>query len=113
MRTLYLATLLLVAGGASAATMGSAAAGGFVKGVTTVAQAEQNLGAPADTTMNPDGALTLIYPSARFAERMPAALPGVSSPKVRTVALQFSTDFTYQHASLKTAKTADTGLAER
>jgi hypothetical protein len=108
MRILYLATFLLVAGNASAT--GSAAAGGFVKGVTTVAQAEQGLGAPMDTTMNPDGALNLVYPAARFAERMPAAVPGVAAAKARTVVLRFGTDFTYLHA---TTKSANLGLAAR
>jgi hypothetical protein len=108
MRSLYLAMFLLVAGGVTATS--SAAAGGFVKGVTTVAQAEQGLGAPMDTTMNPDGALNLVYPAARFAERMPAAVLGVSAHKGQTVVLRFGTDFTYLHA---TTKSANLGLAAR
>jgi len=108
MRTLYVATFLVVAGGVIATS--SAAAGEFVKGVTTVAQAEQGLGAPVDTTMNPDGALTLVYPAARFAERMPAAVPGVVAAKGQTVVLRFASDFTYLHAVVKPT---NLGLAAR
>jgi len=108
MRTLYLATVLLVADGLFATS--SAASGGFVAGVTTVAQAEQGLGAPIDTTMNPDGALSLVYPAARVAERMPAAVPGVANAKWQTVVLRFATDFTYLHATMKSA---NLGLAAR
>jgi len=108
MRTLYLAAFLVVAGGVLATS--SAAAADFVKGVTTVAQAEQGLGAPMDTTMNPDGALSLVYPATRFAERMPAAVPCVAAAKGQTVVLRFATDFTYLHATMKSA---NLGLAAR
>jgi hypothetical protein len=108
MRTLSLATFLLAASGWLAAS--SAAAGGFVPGVTTVAQAEQSLGAPMDTTMNPDGALSLFYPASRFAERMPAAVPGIANGKGQTVVLRFAADFTYLHATIKSA---NMGLAAR
>ena len=108
MRTLYVATFLVVA--ASVIATSSAAAADFVKGVTTVAQAEQGLGAPMDTTMNPDGALSLVYPATRFAERMPAAVPGVAAAKGQTVVLRFATDFTYLHATMKSA---NLGLAAR
>jgi len=108
MRILYLATCFLVAGGLFATS--SAATAGFVAGVTTVAQAEQNLGAPMNTTMNPNGALSLVYPASRFVERMPAAVPGVANAKGQTVVLRFATDFTFLHA---TTKSADVGLAAR
>jgi hypothetical protein len=108
MRTLYVATFLVMAGGVIATS--SAAAADFVKGVTTVAQAEQGLGAPMDTTMNPDGALSLVYPAARFVERMPAAVPGVAGAKGQTVVLRFATDFTYLHATMRSA---NLGLAAR
>jgi len=69
----------------------------FVRGHTTVAMAEQVLGAPADTEMAGDGALTLIYPVDRFAERLPGALP-MAAAHARPVSLRFSTDFTYRRA---------------
>jgi hypothetical protein len=108
MRTLYLATFLVMAGGLFATS--SAATAGFVAGVTTVAQAEQSLGAPMDTTMNPDGALSLIYPVSQVIERMPTVVPGVANAKGQRVVLRFATDFTYLHATMKPA---NMGLAAR
>ena len=102
--------ILLAALTASAAS-GAESHMSFVKGHTTVAEAEQSLGAPADTTMAPDGALTLVYPAARLAERAPGALG--QPARAHTVALRFATDFTYQDAIQHPARPSQTGLAAR
>ncbi len=111
MRNAYVPTFLLAALTASAAASGAETHLSFVKGHTTVAEAEQSLGAPMDTTMAPDGALTLVYPAARLAERAPGALG--QPPRAHTVALRFATDFTYQDAVQHPARPAHTGLAAR
>jgi hypothetical protein len=72
---------------------------GLVKGKTTVADVEQTLGAPSDTSMRADGALTLVYSYARCAHAMPAAFPAASSG-ARFVALRFSPEFVYQSKSV-------------
>jgi hypothetical protein len=72
------------------ATCGAGRVGGFVIGRTTVAEVEQTLGAPLDTTMRPDGALTLVYDTARLAQgQAQAARPEPG----QTISLRFGTDF--------------------
>jgi hypothetical protein len=115
MRIVYTVAFLLAAGPAFAA-MPAPDKPGFVKGHTTVAEAQQSLGAPMDTVMGPNGALTLIYPADRFAERASAGAPHLAAfvshanLKPHAVALQFARDFTYQGAS---TETPGTGLASR
>lgn len=89
MRVLSSVTILtLVFGGAAAA---SGSPGNLVDGSTTVAQVEQDLGAPMDTSMQPDGALTLAYPASRVPRFAGQATAG------RTVYLHFGTDFVLRH----------------
>ncbi len=106
MRTVYVMSFLLMAAAAPAC---AGTSGGFVKGTTTLAEVEQGLGAPMGTAVKPNGALILIYPAARLAERMPAALPATTASQ--TVALQFGRDFTYENAKITEA--AETGIAAR
>jgi hypothetical protein len=93
MRNLVLATLLAFAAFSSNANAASDMFGGFVKGTTTVADVEQKLGAPLNTTMQADGALTLVYPVSRLAD-------GTAKPDAAgvTVALHFGTDFVLRDA---------------
>jgi hypothetical protein len=86
MRIGHLALFLTAAGACAAAW--AASPSHFVKGRTTVAEVEQGLGAPTDTTMQADGGLTLFYPSDRLVGRAGTA---------RTVALQFGPDFVYRN----------------
>ena len=63
--------------------------GGLVSGKSTVAETMQSFGAPSDTTMNPDGALTLYYQGARLGDA-----------NARIVALHFGADFVYRDAQV-------------
>ncbi len=99
---LCLANALCLAGAANADTTHPM----FVRGHTTVTETQQVFGAPMDTSMAPDGALTLVYPADRLAGRVPLAA-GTS-----TVSLSFATDFTYQAAVMHRPQ-KPTGLAAR
>ncbi len=78
--TISVAILTLAFSGAAAA--GSSAK--FVNGSTTIVQVEQDFGAPMDTKMQPDGALTLTYPASRV-----SSVAG----EAQTIYLHFGTDF--------------------
>jgi hypothetical protein len=99
MRIPYVPTLiagaLCLASAANAATTQPV----FVRGHTTVAEAQQLFGAPMDTTMAPDGALTLVYPADRLAVHVP--LPA----GIANVSLRFATDFTYQGSVMHRTRT--------
>jgi hypothetical protein len=84
---------------------------GLVKGKTTVADVEQGLGAPLDTAMKPDGALTLTYTYGRCAHRLPSSFPLArgSDANSRTVALRFGSDFLYRGAAISSVTTASAG----
>jgi hypothetical protein len=64
-----------------------------------VAEVEQGLGAPADTIMRDDGALTLLYTYARCSQLMPATFPA-SETSARTVSLRFGADFRYHSKTI-------------
>jgi hypothetical protein len=70
----------------------------FIRGHTTVTETQQIFGAPMDTSMAPDGALTLLYPASRLASRVPLAAG------TTTVSLCFATDFKYQTTILHRAQ---------
>ena len=98
------AMVLLLAGTAVAATKGHDAFGNLVKGKTTVADVEQTLGAPMDTAMAEDGALTLTYPATRVSSRL---------PENGRVAMRFAaTAFTLQ-ASTVTVAYEGAGVASK
>jgi hypothetical protein len=78
-----------ISGAAAAATT----SGKFVGGSTTVAEVEQVFGAPMDTSMQPDGALTLVYPASRVST---AANPGAEG---QTIYLHFGSDFVLRHVT--------------
>jgi hypothetical protein len=84
----FAAFLIAVAPFAAAAPVA-----GLVKGHTTVAEVEQGFGAPADTIMQEDGGLTLIYPYERLA---------AGPAKAHGVALVFGTDFVFRDARMIT-----------
>ncbi len=109
MLTRYAFAFLMVAGSACAAS--PVASEPLVRGKTTVADVEQSLGAPADTAMRPDGALTLVYAYSRCAKRMPASFPAVhgSDANARTVSLHFGPDFKYRSAAIISLTTASAG----
>jgi hypothetical protein len=90
----------------AAATTASLAAtpepGNLVPGKTTVAQAMQSFGAPADTKMSDDGALTLFYPGERL-----------GTANRHLVALHFGTDFIYRDARFARTIVTVTDLASR
>jgi hypothetical protein len=65
----------------------------FIDGSTTVAEVEQDLGAPFDTSMQPDGALTLVYPATRVPHVSGRAADGP------TIYLHFGADFRLRHIS--------------
>jgi len=101
MLTRYVLTFTMIAGAALAgpALDGPATShGGLVKGQTTVAEVEQELGAPVDTVMRADGALTLMYAYARCSQLKPAMFPTLASADMsaRTVSLRFGSDFRYR-----------------
>ncbi len=100
---------LAVSGGAYAASLSPQ--DGLVRGKTTVADVEQGLGAPLDTVMQPDGALTLTYAYGRCAHRLASSFPQVrgSDANSRIVALRFGADFKYRGASIKGVTTASAG----
>ena len=112
----YVLGLTLLAGPAFATP--DAPHEGLIKGQTTVADVEQSLGAPADTLMRPNGALTLIYAYERCSKVMPAAFPAPAG--ARTVALRFGADFRYRSnsitntvASLSSSETSTRTLAAK
>jgi hypothetical protein len=70
------------------AMAGSETFGGFVTGTTTVADVEQRLGAPVNTAVQPDGALTLVYPVSRVSKGAEK-----SETQDLTIAMHFGTDF--------------------
>jgi hypothetical protein len=109
MLTRFALVFLAVSGSASAASL--AAQDGLVKGHTTVADVEQGLGAPLDTAMKPDGALTLTYTYGRCAHRLPSTFPSVrgSDANARTVALRFGPDFLFRGASISSMNSASAG----
>jgi hypothetical protein len=113
--TVAVAVALAVSGAAAAADAAANAAAdaadGLVRGRTTVADVERGLGAPMDTTMRPDGALTLVYTYGRCAGRLPAAFPSVhgSDANGRVVSLHFGTDFHYRGASVVSLTSAAAG----
>lgn len=80
---------LLAAACIALATAAAGPVDGFVIGKTTVADVEQGLGAPMDTVMQPDGALTLIYETAR----MPGSRTATAETRDGTTSLRFGTDF--------------------
>ncbi len=89
------AMFLMLATAATAATGGHDAFSSLVKGKTTVADVEQTLGAPIDTAMAPDGALTLIYPAPRVSAHL---------PQNGRVAMRFNaTGFTLQASTVSVA----------
>jgi hypothetical protein len=105
MRISYLATVVAVLALTTGAHAGHRTPGGFLKGSTTVAEVEQGLGAPMDTTMKSDGALTLIYQANRLSD---------ASADAKTVALHFDTDFVLRDATVTAVSSiADNGLASR
>lgn len=109
-----MAASVMMGSALAASSSGTVALNGFVRGHTTIAEAEQGLGAPAGTIVRADGALSLVYPVARFAERMPASLPGAGRAGQQSVTLRFAHDFTYQQASFAgTGDTKSLGLASR
>lgn len=61
----------------------------MVAGKTTVAETMQQYGAPTNTVMNPDGALTLFYPGSRLGQS-----------GTRVLALHFGTDFIFRDAKV-------------
>jgi hypothetical protein len=109
MLTRFALVFIAVSGSAYAASLSPQ--DGLVKGKTTVADVEQGLGAPLDTAMRPDGALTLTYTYGRCAHRLPASFPSVrgSDANSRTVALRFGSDFLYRGAAISNATSASAG----
>lgn len=107
MLTRFALVFLAVSGGAFAASPQD----GLVKGKTSVADVEQGLGAPLDTAMKADGALTLTYTYGRCAHRLPASFPSVrgSDSNARQVALRFGPDFLYRGASISSMNSASAG----
>jgi hypothetical protein len=106
---IYFGTILALAGGPGSAMAGTASTAPFVQGSSTVAQVEQNLGAPFDTSMQPDGALTLVYP----ASRLPGLKYGKNSTG-QTVTLRFSADFILRDETVtRTGLLARDGFASR
>jgi hypothetical protein len=94
----YFAIFAALLTGSSAAVAATADTPPFVPGRTTVAQVEQGLGAPIDTSMQPDGALTLVYPAMR--------LPGLAygrNAAGRTVTLYFGPDFVLRDETITRA----------
>ena len=105
----YVLVCLAVSGGVFAAS--PVAQDGLVKGRTTVAEVEQGLGAPLDTSMQPDGALTLVYAYGRCARRLPASFPALRGrdANARTVALRFDAGFRYRGATITSLTAASAG----
>ena len=106
MLTRYVVAFVLVAGAAAAASPE-----GLVRGKTTVADVERELGAPVDTSMHQDGALTLVYTYGRCAKRLPASFPATrgSDANSRTVSLRFGPDFVYRSTTVISLTTASAG----
>jgi hypothetical protein len=98
MSKLYFGTVAAVLVGAGSAMAETASKAPFVQGSSTVAEVEENLGAPFDTSMQPDGALTLVYP----ASRVPGLKYGKSAAG-RTVTLHFGADFILRDATVTRA----------
>jgi hypothetical protein len=90
----------------------------FVKGRTTVADAEAALGEPNGTTTAQDGSTTLVYTYARTSVRASTFIPyvgafvGGTDSKTQTTSLMFGADGTYQGATASTGNIgAGVGLA--
>jgi hypothetical protein len=102
MRIVLGAFLLAAVTATSLSLAASPEPGGLVAGKTTVAEAMQSFGAPADTKMSEDGALTLFYPGER-----------VGRANRRLVALHFGADFVYHDSRYARAVVTVTDLASR
>jgi hypothetical protein len=88
MNKLFLGTVFAFIACSGTAIAGSQTFGGFVTGSTTVADVEQRLGAPVNTTVQADGALTLVYPVSRVSNGTET-----SDAQGLTIAMHFGTDF--------------------
>jgi hypothetical protein len=115
MRAQVISVVLLVAGCASAGTkVDPNTVASFVKGQTTVAEAEQALGEPNGSATKPDGSTALVYSYARTSVRASTFIPivgafvGGADSKTQSVVLRFGPDGTYQDA---TSATGNIGLA--
>jgi hypothetical protein len=96
------AFLLVAVTATSLSLAASREPGGLVAGKTTVAQTMQSFGAPADTKMSEDGALTLFYPGARLGDS-----------NKHLLALHFGSDFIYRDARFARTIVTVTDLASR
>jgi len=90
----------------------------FIKGRTTVADAEAALGEPNGTSTAQDGSTTLIYTYARTSVRASTFIPyvgafvGGADSKTQSTILSFGADGTYQGATATTGNVgAGLGLA--
>jgi hypothetical protein len=116
---LGVAAALILAGCASAGTkVDQATVASFVKGQTTVGEAEAALGEPNGTATKPDGSTVLVYTYSRTSVRAATFIPyvgafvGGADTKTQTAALRFGSDGTYQDASMTTGNVgAGLGLA--
>jgi len=121
MRVATLCSVLVLAGCASAGTkVDPETVAAFVKGRTTVAEAEAALGEPTATTTKPDGSAVVVYSYSRTSVRASTFIPivggfvGGADSKTQSVALRFGTDGTYQDATTSTGNVGvGTGLASQ
>ncbi len=115
------AAALVLVGCASAGTkVDPDTVASFVKGQTTVAEAEAALGEPNGSATKPDGSTMLVYSYSRSSVRASTFIPivgafvGGADTKTQSVALRFGADGTYQDATTTTGNLGvGTGLASQ
>jgi hypothetical protein len=119
MKRWSMAIVVLLAGCASAGTkVDPDTVASFVKGRTTVAEAEDALGQPNAMSTAPDGTTVLVYSYAHSSVRAATFIPvvgmfaGGTDTKSQSVVLRFGTDGTYRDASSSAGQVGvTTGLA--
>jgi hypothetical protein len=118
MRGVCLVTIFLLSACASAGTkVDPQTVSSFVKGRTTVAQAEEALGEPNGTSTTTDGSTSLSYTYAHSSVRASTFIPlvgafvGGTDTKTQSVVLRFDRNGLYQGAASTTGNIgATTGL---